>query len=68
MKNTLRWILGKTLSSLGLSEKVRAFYFRMAENFVARLPGNSVEAAWIRRSAANDDFFPVVSDIDLLLS
>lgn len=65
MKNTLRWLLGKTLSSLGLSEKVRAFYFRMAGNFIARLPGNCVEAAWIRRSAANEDFFPVVSDIDL---
>ncbi len=51
----------------GLTERVRSFYFGMAENFVQKLPSTLVEAAWIRRSAANEDFVPLVSDIDLTI-
>lgn len=66
-KNKLRWISGQFLAGSGLSEKIRSIYFGMALKFVKKLPSSMVEAAWVRRSAANDDFLPVVSDIDITI-
>ncbi|MES2528053.1 MAG: hypothetical protein V4598_13245 [Bdellovibrionota bacterium] len=58
---------GQFLAKNGFSEKIRSFYFGMATKFVNKLPSHMVEAAWIRRSAANEDFLPVVSDIDITI-
>ncbi len=58
---------GQFLAGKGFSEKIRSLYFGMATRFVNKLPSNMVEAAWIRRSAANEDFFPLVSDIDITI-
>ncbi len=58
---------GQFLAGSGLSEKIRSIYFGMAVNFVKKLPSSMVEAAWVRRSAANEDFLPIVSDIDITI-
>ncbi|MFL5786092.1 MAG: hypothetical protein ACJ76H_15850, partial [Bacteriovoracaceae bacterium] len=66
-KEKLRWFLGGILKSTGLSEPTRRVYFSMARHFVRKLPSDSIDAAWIRRSTANGDFYPLVSDIDLTI-
>lgn len=59
--------MGKSIVSLGFSERLRVIYLSLAKGFVERLPSELVEAAWVRRSAANEDFLPVVSDIDVTI-
>jgi hypothetical protein len=65
--NSVRYLLSRASSALGMKEALRSFYMGKANNYVFNLDPEAVSSAWIRRSVTNNDFSPFLSDVDLTI-
>lgn len=62
-----RLYLAQFLHSLNLTDFYRSLYFLMAKRYVSKIDSRFLEAAWLRRSVINKDFYPLMSDVDMTI-
>ncbi len=65
VKNFIRYWLASLLEAMGLTELCRSVFIQWAQRYVKQL--TFIKGAWIRRSLINQDFIPLLSDIDLTI-
>lgn len=67
MKQQLRFFLSKFIKLTHSRELIRSYYLHRAKLFVKNIPELFLKSAWVRRSTVTQDFFPIMSDVDLTL-